>query len=95
MRTRVLLIRLVGVHVFAPLSEKWWFGFRGDVGGFGVGSELTWQAYADIGFRISHVVSILAGYHVLDMDYESGVDVVTVDLNVMVSGPQLAVAFTF
>ncbi len=86
---------LVGVHVFASLSEKWWIGLRGDVGGFGVGSELTWQAYADIGFRISHVVSILAGYHVIDMDYESATEVVAVDLDVMVSGPQLAVAFTF
>ncbi len=86
---------LVGVHVFAPLSEKWWFGFRGDVGGFGVGSELTWQAYADVGFRVSHLVSILTGYHALDMNYESGTDVVTVDLDVLVSGPQIAVAFTF
>lgn len=86
---------LVGVHVFAPLSEKWWFGLRGDVGGFGVGSELTWQAYADIGFRVSHVVSILAGYHFLDIDFKSGTDVVTVDLDVLVSGPQLAVAFSF
>ena len=37
---------LVGVHVFAPLSDRWWLGLRGDVGGFGVGSDLTWQAYA-------------------------------------------------
>lgn len=86
---------LVGVHVFAPLSEKWWFGFRGDLGGFGVGSELTWQAYADIGFRISHLVSVLAGYRILDMDYESDTDVVTADLDMTVSGPQLAVVFTF
>lgn len=86
---------LVGVHVFAPLSEKWFFGFRADVGGFGVGSELTWHAYADIGFRVSHLVSILAGYNALDMDYESGTGVVTADLDMTVSGPQLAVAFTF
>ena len=86
---------LVGLHVFAPLSQKWWFGFRGDVGGFGVGSELTWQAYADIGFRVSHVVSVLAGYHVIDMEYESATDVVPVELDIQVSGPQIAVAFTF
>jgi hypothetical protein len=86
---------LVGVHVLAPLSEKWWFGLRGDVGGFGVGSQLTWQAYADIGFRVSRLVSFIAGYHALDMDYESGTDAVAVDLDVLVSGPQIAVAFTF
>lgn len=86
---------LVGVHVFAPLSEKLFFGFRGDVGGFGVGSELTWHAYADIGYRVSHLVSILAGYNYLDMDYESAAGVVTAELDMTVSGPQLAVAFIF
>lgn len=86
---------LIGLHVFSPLSEKWWVGFRGDVGGFGVGSELTWQVYADVGFRVSHVVSLLAGYRVLDMDYESDTDVVTVDLDMAVSGPHIGVVFTF
>jgi len=77
------------------LSEKWWFGFRGDIGGFGVGSEFSWQAYADIGFRISHVVSVLAGYRVLDMDYQSETALDPVELDLMISGPQIAVAFTF
>ena len=46
----------VGVHFMAPLAERWWFGARGDVGGFGVGSDLAWQAYADIGFNASKLV---------------------------------------
>ena len=86
---------LVGVHLFVPLSDTWWIGVRGDVGGFGVGSELTWQAYADIGFRISKLVSVLAGYRALNIDYESGTDLETVELDLMLSGPQVAVAFTF
>jgi hypothetical protein len=32
---------LVGVHVVAPLSERWWIGAHGDIGGFGVGAELA------------------------------------------------------
>ena len=86
---------LVGVNVLAPLSDRWWIGLRGDVGGFGVGSELTWQAYADIGFRVSNVVSIVDGYHALDMDYEDGDGLHYVGLDVMVSGPQLGVVFSF
>jgi hypothetical protein len=76
---------LVGVHLLAPLSDKWWIGVRGDVGGFGVGSELTWQVYADVGFRISKLVSVLAGYRALNIDYESGNDLETVALDVMIS----------
>jgi len=86
---------LVGVNVFAPLSERWWLGLRGDVGGFGVGSELTWQAYADIGFKASHLVSIMFGYRALEIDYEDGDGLHFVGLDVLMSGPQLGVVFTF
>jgi len=86
---------LIGVHVFAPLSERWFLGLRGDVGGFGVGSELTWQAYADIGFKASNVVSLILGYHALDIDYEDGDRLQYFGLDLLVSGPQLGVAFTF
>jgi hypothetical protein len=86
---------LVGVNVFAPLSDRWWIGLRGDVGGFGVGSELTWQAYADVGWKASKLVSIMLGYHALDMDYEDGDGLHYFGLDLMISGPQLGVAFTF
>lgn len=86
---------LVGVHVFAPLSERWRIGLRGDVGGFGVGSELTWQAYADVGFKASELITVFLGYHALDIDYEEGSGLQLIALDVLVSGPQLGVVFTF
>lgn len=86
---------LIGVHAFVPLSKKWWLGLRGDIGGFGVGSEFAWHAYADIGFRASHLVSIVLGYRALDMDYEDGSGRDYVNLDLLVSGAQLGVAFTF
>lgn len=86
---------LVGIHLFAPLSEKWWLGARGDVGGFGVGSELTWQAYLDLGFKVSKSVSLILGYHALDIDYEEGEDLHYLGIDMSVSGPQLGVVFQF
>ena len=85
----------VGVHLMTPLSQRWWFGARGDVGGFGVGSDMAWQAYADVGVRASRVVSIILGYRAIDMDYEggSGRDLFRYDM--LVAGPQMAVAFSF
>jgi len=85
----------VGAHVTAALGERWWLGVHGDVGGFGVGSELAWQAYANVGFRASDLVSVVAGYRVLDMDYEddSGDDLFRYD--VLTAGPQIGVAFRF
>jgi len=85
----------VGVHLMTPLSERWWFGARGDVGGFGVGSDVAWLAYADIGFRASKVVSIILGYRAIDMDYEDGSGHNLFRYDMQISGPQMAVAFSF
>jgi hypothetical protein len=85
----------VGFHVMAPLSQRWWLGARGDIGGVDVGSDMAWQAYADVGFRASSVVSIILGYRAIDMDYEdgSGRDLFRYDM--LIAGPQMAVAFSF
>ena len=85
----------VGVHLMTPLSERWWFGARGDVGGFGVGSDLAWQAYADIGFNASKLVTIFLGYHAIDMDYEDGSGRGLFRYDMLIAGPQLGVAFRF
>lgn len=86
---------LVGVHVVAPLSERWMVGLRGDVGGFGVGSDLTWQASANIGFKASDLITIVAGYRALDMDFEDDDGFQTTGLDLLISGPVLGVAFSF
>jgi hypothetical protein len=86
---------LVGVNVVSPLAERWWVGLGGDVGGFGVGSELTWQAYANLGFKASGLVSIVLGYHALDIEYENDGGRQDAGADILISGPQLGVAFTF
>ena len=85
----------VGVHVAVPLATRWWLGVHGDIGGFGVGSELAWHAYADIGFRASELVSIIVGYRAIDMDYEDGEGLDRFAYDVLTAGPQLGVAFRF
>ena len=86
---------IVGVHVTAPLSERWWLGLHGDVGGFGVGSDLAWQAYANVGFRASDLVSVVAGYRAIDIDYQEGSGHALFRYDVLTAGPQIGVAFTF
>jgi hypothetical protein len=85
----------VGVQVAAPLTTRWWLGVHGDIGGFGVGSDLAWHAYADIGFRASELVSVILGYRAIDMDYEDGEGGNRFAYDVLTAGPQLGVAFRF
>ena len=85
----------VGAHVTAALGDRWWLGVHGDVGGFGVGSELAWQAYANVGFRASDLVSVVAGFRAFDVDYEDGSGADLFRYDVLTSGPQIGVTFRF
>ncbi len=85
----------VGAHITAPLSNNWWIGAHGDIGGFGVGSELAWQAYADIGWKVSDLVTVILGYRAIDIDYEDGSGLEYFHYDLLMAGPQLGVAFRF
>lgn len=86
---------LVGVQVTAPLSPRWWLGLHGDVGGFGVGSDLAWQAWANVGFRASDSASVVLGYRAIDIDFQEGSGTDLFRYDVLTAGPQLGVAFRF
>jgi hypothetical protein len=85
----------VGVAFLAPLSERWWLDLHGDIGGFGVGSDLTWQAWADVGYRASDLVTVFLGFRAFDVDYEDGSGTSLFRYDVLTSGPQFGVAFRF
>ena len=42
---------LVGARYIQPISDAWTFVLRGDIGGFGVGSEFSWQAVARVDWQ--------------------------------------------
>lgn len=54
------------------LTEQLYLAGRADIGGFGVGSELTWQASAALGWQINPSWSAEAGYRYLSPDFEDG-----------------------
>ena len=44
------------------LNDQWAITAYGDVGGFGVGSQFTSQAFATIGYEITESISVSAGF---------------------------------
>jgi hypothetical protein len=52
-------------HPRIPLELK------ADIGGFGVGSELTWSAWFNTGYSVSPTVDLIAGFGALSNKYES------------------------
>lgn len=75
------------------LSERWAFILRTDIGGFGVGSDFTFNAsglfdYRYVGWGLD--MDILAGYRGLYQDYSSGSGPTAFVWDIWMHGPLLA-----
>jgi hypothetical protein len=85
---------IVGLDYRRSLSQKWVFYGRGDIGGFGVGSDLTWQLGAYFGYQPSKNWNLFGGYRHLSFDYkDDNANQFFYDIDI--SGPLLGVGFKF
>ena len=86
---------LVGLQFSAPVGESWRFGLRGDVGGFGIGSDLSWHALASLRWQASDKVGVYVGYRVIAFDYENGKDLQYERYDLTEQGPLAGFSVTF
>lgn len=76
-------------------NEKFIYQFRGEIGGFGIGSDFAWQMQAYAGYRFSKLFQITGGYRIISLDYETGSGANRFMYNVDTSGPVLRFGFNF
>jgi hypothetical protein len=86
---------IVGANVTLPLGQKFSFNVRGDIGGFGVNSDLTWQAFPSLNWQISKMCSLNAGYRWVYTDYETGSGANKFKYAMLTQGPQLGLTLHF
>ena len=86
---------LVGAIYSWPLADEWTLNLRGDIGGFGVGSDFAWQGMATLRWQFSPRTSLGVAYRYLDIDYEDGKGSNYFKYDVATSGPAMGVIFTF
>lgn len=86
---------ILGAELRLVEREKWELTVRGDVGGFGIGSDLTWSALLAMRYRFTPNFSLALGYRWLDIDYESGGGAGRVALDALFQGPFLEFALGF
>lgn len=88
---------IIGMRVTLPLSRTVDLTTLADVGGFGVSSDITLQAWPSFGFRLSDSIRAKFGYRVVYTQYETGgnapLDRFVYD--VLTHGPTLGVQFRF
>ena len=53
-------------------AEKWGTDLRGDIGGFGIGSDITWNLVGLVNFKPWKHVGLFGGYRALYQDYSTG-----------------------
>lgn len=90
---------VIGIRTLWQLTPKWTVTALGDIGGFGVGADFTWQAAGLLGYRFglfgADNARIQAGYRALYQDYKSGNGDDEFKWDMTLHGPTLALAIDF
>ncbi len=82
---------VLGARMRYNANKGIFFSLKGDAGGFGVGSQLTYQIYAGVGKEFKTRYAVMLGYRYLYVDYKSGGFVYDVHM----SGPLLGFKINF
>jgi hypothetical protein len=75
--------------------QQFVYQFKGEIGGFGIGSDLAWQIQAYGGYRFSELFEMTAGYRIISLDYETGSGQGRFMYDVDTSGPVIRFGFNF
>lgn len=84
-----------GLRYLAPLGDRWLLTLRGDVGAGD--SDLSWNAIAQIGYQFgkNDKFVVLFGYRHFAVEYEMTDRGLPIEIDMSMSGPQVAFAFRF
>lgn len=76
-------------------DSSWRLGILGDIGGFGVGSDLAWQINPFVGYQFSKLFEIDLAYRWISMDYNTGSGTDYFKYDMVISGPEIGFLFHF
>lgn len=86
---------VVGARIgYVPL-RNWLVMAWGDIGGFGVGAEHTWQVMGTLGYRFENGVGLFGGYRAFAIDYEEGSGNSYLSYDLLYTGPVVGLSYRF
>lgn len=94
-KTRDWVDPVVGVVLRTPLERRLHATLIADVGGFGIGSDITWQVFPTAGVRLAKWASFDAGWRFLKVDYETGEGASRFSYDMLYQGPVAGFTFRF
>jgi hypothetical protein len=63
---------IVAARANAPLGNKWSVALYGDIGGAGIGSDITWQGIATVNYDIKRKMRLGVGWRYFKVNYDHG-----------------------
>ncbi|HPC83014.1 MAG TPA: hypothetical protein P5234_07255 [Thermoanaerobaculaceae bacterium] len=85
----------VGGRLVVPTGGRVTFLLRGDVGGFGLASDMVYHAQARVAFKLADAASLAVGYRYWDWDFENHKGRQKVMYDMTLAGPSLDLVFHF
>ena len=82
---------IVGARARYNIDETWYLTGFAAIGGFGAGSDITWDALGGVGYQYNEWLSFVAGYRALGVDYDQD----GFDYDVVQHGPILGTVMKF
>lgn len=85
----------VGARVSFPILDSLSINLRADIGGFGIGSRVSWQVFPFFSWGFSDWGSFELGYRAFQTTYHTGSGITELDYDVITYGPQLGLTLHF
>jgi opacity protein-like surface antigen len=82
---------ILGAQLRYDLTRHWFGTMLGDIGGFGVGSEISWSVFGGVGYQFTDWLSATVGYRYMHVDYDKDQFL----MNVNVQGFLVGLGFRF
>lgn len=90
---------VIGIRIRHQVAPGQKITVRGDVGGFGIGSDFSWQAMATYDMRLftapTHSIDAYLGYRALYVDYTQGSGTTKYEYDMLQHGPVLGLTVRF
>ena len=86
---------IAGVTLRSPADHRAQVRLYTEVGGFGAGSDFTWQVFPTVSLKLTQSASLDFGYRWLDVDYATGEGNEEFRYDVLTQGPVVGFGFRF
>jgi len=86
---------IVGLTFRTPTKHRMQLRLYTEVGGFGAGSDFTWQVFPDLSVTLTRSATLEFGYRWLDVDYSTGDGSEQFGYDVLTQGPVVGFGFRF